>query len=381
MTAGESAALDHPVAREQNPILDDANRFKLAAFCINTSRGTSISHAESLPKATWAETTALVQAADRAGIDGVIPLARWKNTIRSERDYDRVFETFTWAAGVAALTERTAVFATVHMPLFHPAMAAKMCATVDHISNGRFALNVVAGWSENEFAMFDVVQREHDERYDYADEWIGLVKRLWEDPEAFDFEGTYLKGRVFVAEPKPLQRPHPVIMSAGGSPRGRQFAAQHADLNFVALPGFDEIPKVVAGARSDAAQWSDGNVRIFGHGYIVCADTEQEARRKFEYVSRERRDVDGTKRWVEQLMGTSRSIDILKQETLVDRAAAGFFALPLVGTPEQVVEGIQKMADGGLDGMAVSFSDYSEGLATYDEAIRPLLIEAGLRTV
>ena len=54
-------------------------------------------------------------------------------------------------------------------------------------------------------------------------------------------------------------------------------------------------------------------------------------------------------------------------------------ALPLIGTPEQVAEGMQRMADGGLDGIALTFPDYDEGLQAYEERIRPLLIDRGLR--
>ncbi len=64
---------------------------------------------------------------------------------------------------------------------------------------------------------------------------------------------------------------------------------------------------------------------------------------------------------------------------MVERAAAGYLAFPLLGTPEQVADGIQQMADAGLDGMAISFPDYEEGIATYASRIRPLLIERGLR--
>ena len=53
------------------------------------------------------------------------------------------------------------MFATIHAPLIHPVAAAKMAATVDHISNGRFAINVVAGWFKNEFEMFDTKWRDH----------------------------------------------------------------------------------------------------------------------------------------------------------------------------------------------------------------------------
>jgi dimethylsulfone monooxygenase len=376
-----ATTLDVRVQKDSNPILSDDNAFKLALFCLNTSRGSSISFAETLPKATWPESARVARAADAAGVDAIIPLARWKNTSRAGLEYDRCFETFTWAAGLAAITERAAIFATMHIPLFHPAAAAKMSATIDHISGGRFGVNLTAGWNETEFAMFGATQLDHDERYVYADEWTTTLKRLWTEDAPFDLDGTYLHGTELVSQPHPLQTPYPVIMSAGSSPAGRTFAQKHADLNFIAVPTWEMLPDLVQMARQEAHDSAGRDVKIFGHGYVVCADTEAEAKRTFEYVARERRDHDGTRAFVEALMGTSRSIDIFQHEALIDRAAAGFFALPLVGTPEQVVEGMQRMSLGGLDGMAMSFSDYDEGMSVYAEAIRPLLISAGLRTV
>src|SRR5262249_57574453 len=67
------------------------------------------------------------------------------------------------------------VFGTVHAPLFHPLIAAKEFATADHIGEGRVGVNIVVGWNEGEFDMFGVKQREHDARYDYAQEWINVV--------------------------------------------------------------------------------------------------------------------------------------------------------------------------------------------------------------
>merc|ERR1711965_219420 len=90
----------------------------------------------------------------------------------------RNFETFTWAAGLAAKTEKIGVFATFHVPTVHPVRAAKEVATIDHISGGRFGLNIVAGWNEREIAMFGVPQKDHDIRYDVADDWISLCKEL-----------------------------------------------------------------------------------------------------------------------------------------------------------------------------------------------------------
>jgi FMNH2-dependent dimethyl sulfone monooxygenase len=372
-------ALDAPVAKSTNPVLDGGD-FKLALFCLNSSRGSTVSHADTVPKATWAESVRVAAAADRAGIDAIIPLARWKNWVRGPLEYDRCFESFTWAAGLAAVTTRAAIFATVHAPLFHPLIVAKMSATVDHISGGRFGINITAGWNETEFAMFGASQREHDERYAYADEWTATLKRLWTSEEPFEMDGAYFHGRELVSQPQPLQKPYPVIMSAGSSPIGRGFAQRHADLNFLAIPSWDMLPTLTATARQEARSRFGREVRLFGHGYVVCADTESAARRRFEDVVRTRRDHEGTRALVEAMMGTSRSIDIFKNEVLIDRAAAGFFALPLVGTPEQVVAGMQRMRDGGLDGMAISFCDYDEGVACYDQAIRPLAIQSGLRS-
>src|SRR5579862_1042912 len=88
----------------QGALLGSPNKLKLAVFCANNQRGTTISHAEDTLKITWPETVRVAQAADAAGIEALIPLARWKAVKYSAPEYERVFETFSWAAGIAAAT-------------------------------------------------------------------------------------------------------------------------------------------------------------------------------------------------------------------------------------------------------------------------------------
>ena len=109
--------LDMPVPREHNPMLAPANRLKLALFCANVARGTSMSFASSLPSGQWEEVARLAKRADAAGIDGYIPLGRWKHNSRSRPQDDRFVESFTGAAALAALTRRISLFATVHVRL------------------------------------------------------------------------------------------------------------------------------------------------------------------------------------------------------------------------------------------------------------------------
>ena len=141
-------------------------------------------------------------------------------------------ETITWATGLLAHTKRLIVFGTVHAPLFHPIIAAKQFVTADHVSQGRFGLNIVVGWNEDEFQMFGVTQREHEQRYDYAQEWIDAVKMAWGPEDDFDFDGQFIKLKNVRAKPKPYGGTRPLIMNAGASPTGRAFAIRNCDAFF-----------------------------------------------------------------------------------------------------------------------------------------------------
>ena len=122
---------------------------------------------------------ALARLADEAGLDFMLPIARWKGYGGDTDFHGRSLETITWAVGLLGATKRMTVFGTVHAPLFHPLIAAKEFVTADHIGEGRVGVNIVGGWNEGEFDMFGVKQREHDARYDYAQEWIDVVKQAW----------------------------------------------------------------------------------------------------------------------------------------------------------------------------------------------------------
>ena len=91
----------------------------------------------------------------------------------------------------------------MHAPLFHPLIAAKQFVTADHVSEGRFGLNIVVGWNEDEFQMFGVTQRDHEQRYDYAQEWLDAVKLAWGPNEDFDTTASSSSSRRCAPSPSP----------------------------------------------------------------------------------------------------------------------------------------------------------------------------------
>jgi alkanesulfonate monooxygenase SsuD/methylene tetrahydromethanopterin reductase-like flavin-dependent oxidoreductase (luciferase family) len=130
--------------------MESTNRLKLGLFGANCSSGRAVTMVPERWSGSWPHCVRLAQMADRAGIEFMLPIGRWKG-YGGETDYQgATLETVTWACGLLAKTERLTMFGTVHAPL----IAAKEFVTADHIGEGRFGLNLVCGWNEGEFEMF-----------------------------------------------------------------------------------------------------------------------------------------------------------------------------------------------------------------------------------
>lgn len=372
---------DPSVANAEAPMLASANRFKLACFSTNIGQGLVMSDVDELPKATWDEQVRLVRAAEDAGFEAMIPLARWRGHGGRTNPHHRSLETFTWAAGLGALTERIQVFATFHVPTVHPVMAAKMAATIDHITHGRFGLNVVAGWQPDELAMFGASKLDHDARYAVASEWTEIVQKLWTQKGEFDYHGEFYDVPNAFSEPKPIQKPGPLLMSAGVSPAGQDFAARHCDMIFAAVENPTKTAEKVAAIKAMAAERYGRELKVFGVGHITCAETDAEAQAEYQRVIVEHGDWDAAKGTVAKLMAHSQSVDYESAEVqgLMEGVIRAFFAHPLTGSPDTIVARISEMADAGLEGMAITWNDYDAGLRQYKELLLPRLIGEGLR--
>src|SRR5579884_2704452 len=214
-----------------NPLFGP-NKLKLGIFGANLGSGCTATTAEGTLDATWPATLEVAQLADEAGIEAMVPVARWKGFGGPTNFNGDSFETYTWAAGLGAQTKTIAPFATSHVPTIHPIVAAKQATTIDHMTDGRFALNVVCGWYGDEFTMFGRPLMDHEQRYAYAAEWVEIVRRLWTAEDEFDYEGRYFRIEGGLLGPKPLQQPCPPLMNAGRSATGNRFAAKYSDIAF-----------------------------------------------------------------------------------------------------------------------------------------------------
>jgi alkanesulfonate monooxygenase SsuD/methylene tetrahydromethanopterin reductase-like flavin-dependent oxidoreductase (luciferase family) len=358
-------------------LLHSPNAFKLAVFGFNVSGGCSMTSAEGTVAVEWPESVRIAQLAEHAGFDAVIPVARWKGYGGDTNFNDRSFETLTWAAGIAAVTSRIQVFATVHVPTVHPVRAAKEAATIDHISGGRLGLNIVAGNNDSEISMFGSQLLSHVDRYAVAQEWVMLVKRLWSE-DTFDFDGKFYTAPGAHSEPKPVQRPGPLLMSAGASPTGSDFAARNADLHFIILGEPKDAEDRVASLKDHARKTYDREIKVITGVHIVCRDNEQDARDYFNYYVHEKGDWTGLRNMMEIFIPNSQGADF-RNEQIGINFVAGYGGMPLVGTPERIVASLAELATAGVDGVTVSWVDYAQGLEQYERDLLPLMRQAGIR--
>ncbi len=366
------------VDRQQtNPLLGD-QKMKLGLFGTNCSHGLIMSHAPTTYEVTWAHTKAIAQRADQIGFEAMVPVARWKGFGGSTNFNGNCFETYTWAAGLAEATERIAIASTSHLPTIHPIVAAKAATTIDHISAGRFALNLVMGWIPPEMEMFGRQQREHDERYAFGQEWIDFATKLWTEEGSFDIDSANFNGFDLEAYPKPHQAPRPVLLNAGNSPAGIDFSARNVDINFASLDTLENIKLYTDKVRAKARDDYQRDIDVMTYGLIVCRDTEQEAKDAFQQV------VDegdwGAAGNVIRIAGSgaSQSFDHAVKE-MQERFIAGWGGYPIVGTPEQVTEELGRLSAAGMGGMIMGMIDYHEELEYFGDNVMPLLKQAGLR--
>jgi dimethylsulfone monooxygenase len=361
----------------------NANALKIGLFGANCSSGRSATKVPERWSASWPDCRRLARMADEAGIDFMLPIGRWKGYGGETNFHGSTLETVTWAVGLLSATQRMTVFGTVHAPLFHPLIAAKEFVTADHVGGGRFGLNIVVGWNEGEFEMFGVSQREHDARYDFAQEWLDVVTKAWSEPDEFDFGGRFLQLKGVRAHPKPFGGTRPILMNAGSSQVGRTFALRNCDAFFVATQGsrtsLEGNAKQVAEIKR-AAQEFGREIEVYTVGQVICRPSQKEAEDYYRHAIVENADWDAIDGMLANRSITPQTIPpeeyAKKRQYFASNAVGGY---PFVGTPDRVAEELENISKAGVRGIALSFVNYLDELPYFCDEVLPRLVRLGVR--
>ena len=369
------------IGQRERAAMYSGNRLKLGLFGANCSSGRAVTTVPERWSGNWPDCLRLARMADAAGIEFMLPIGRWKG-YGGDTDYQgATLETVTWACGLLAQTRRLTVFGTVHAPLIPPLIAAKEFVTADHIGEGRFGLNVVCGWNEGEFEMFGATLRDHAARYDYAQEWLDIIKLAWSAPDDFDFDGEFFELRRVRAKPKPYGGSRPLIMNAGASPTGQSFAIRNCDALFSHISygmSLDETAGYVTRLRETARQ-AGREIDVYTVGVVTCRPTQADAEAYYRHCVVENADWSAVDLILAKKNITQENHSPADFQKARNGYAQGMGGFPVVGDPDEVANILAELSATGLRGIGISFVNYADELPYFCDEVLPRLKRMGLR--
>jgi len=302
----------------------------------------------------------VVRRADELGFD---------TTLIAERFLGPDLSAWVLASALAMVTKRIELMVAVHPGMVTPQVVAKMASSLDRVSGGRAALNIVNGWWMEEFDLFSNGGWIGDaERYPRMGEYIEVIKGLWTDSD-FNFDGAHYRahvrtaltgagGKVVMPDAgeiiaKPSRAPHPPIYAASRSGGGKALIAQHCDVWFAEYkPGHRNFEANIERMAADframdcLAAGFRRKLRYAINPQVICADTQQEAERLADEA--------------EQNAGP--------RDRMINALGAG-----LVGTPEVIAQRLRRYEAIGLDCVMLRFTPMLEGVETFGTKVMPLL--------
>jgi pyrimidine oxygenase len=327
-------------------------------------------------KPTFDLNRAIVQKAESYGFDFALSMIKLHGYGGPTEYWDYNLESFTLMAGLAAVTTRIKLFASVAVLTLPPAMVARMAVTIDSIAPGRFGVNIVSGWQKAEYDQQGLWPGDEyfGYRYDYSTEYVAVMRELWETGKS-DFKGQHFTMDDCRLLPKPS---HPItVVSAGQSDRGMKFVADYCDYNFVAAFE-DNNPQAVASTIERLKKATAGVEREIGALVlltIIADETDEKAEAKLKHYNagadvealawmsgQSRMDVKATKESTAALLSKARE------------TAKASYLQTFCGSYAKVAAYLDEIAEiDGVAGVMLTFDDFLVGIDQFGRHIQPLM--------
>ncbi len=278
-------------------------------------------------------------------------------TLIAARHLGPDLEAWTLATALAMQTRTIEIMVAAHPGIITAQMVAKMGASLDRISGGRLALNVVNGWNVEEFDTFGngAWQLTDEDRYQRMDEFIQVVKGLWTQ-DRFSFGGRFYRVTDSSLPLKTVKLPHPPLYAASRNQEGKRTIAQYCDNWFAPdLRNFRRYEETLALVRSEIADISNSAAtygRKIGFGmsaHIVCETTMEKAIAKAE------------------------QLEAYGELARYNKSAVSGLGACLVGTPDLIAERICAYEQAGLNFMLIQSNPMEEGFERFLADILPLV--------
>ena len=346
---------------------------KFAYWVPNVSGGLVVSNIEQRTDWSYDYNVRLAQAAEKNGFEYALTQIRFTAGYGAENQHESV----SFSHALLAKTEKLKVIAAILPGPWKPVLAAKQLATIDYLTNGRVAINVVSGWFRGEFDAIGEPWPEHDERYVRSEEFIRTLKGIW-TTDNYSFEGKYYQFKDYTLKPKPVQKPHIEVFQGGSSRAARDMASRVSDWYFTNGNTPAELKKQIDDIR-EKAKLNHHSVKIGVNAFIIARDTEEEAKQVLQDI------IDGANvKAVNAFGDATREAGAASKEGEGNWAKSTFedlvqyndgFKTNLIGTPQQIAERIVELKSVGVDLVLSAFLHFIEEVEYFGAKVLPLVRE------
>jgi len=276
---------------------------------------------------------------------------------------------WTTASALAAVTRRIEIIAAVKPGFRAPGVVAKMASNIDHISKGRFALNLVSAWWLPEYERLGAPVLDHDERYARSEEYIQIIKGIWTQDD-FTFTGKYHSVKEAAIAPRPVQKPHPPIYIGGTSEPGQRLGARHADVFLMNGRPPQEVREMIDRVKAFASEYGRPAPPRFGTiGFVVCRGSEEAAQREGGRLASMRSIgvIKGGDSTMAREAPTLGKTELARRLGTNNGSQCG-----LMGTPKHIAERIQAFEEAGLDTLLLQFHPPIDEMKRFADEVMPL---------
>lgn len=348
---------------------------KIGVFCPIGNNGWLLSKTAPQYKPTFELNKEIVQRAEHYGFDFALSMIKLRGFGGETEFWDYNLETFTLMAGLAAVTSKIKIYATAATLVMPPAIVARMAATIDSISQGRFGLNVVTGWQKPEYSQMNMWPGDEyfGKRYEYLSEYVQVLRELWATGES-NFKGEHFQ--MTDCQVKPTPQADMKIICAGQSDEGLAFSAQYADYNFVFGKGLN-TPTAYAAINDRLKVHTDKtgrDVSTYVLFMVIADDTDEKAMAKWQLYN-EGADLEAIS-WLQNqgakdtTSGANTNIRHMASSVSPVNINMG----TLVGSYSKVADMLDEIAEiKGTDGILLTFDDFVEGVENFGTKIQPLM--------
>ncbi|MFD0913056.1 dimethylsulfone monooxygenase SfnG [Methylophilus luteus] len=344
---------------------------KFAYWVPNVSGGLVVSNIEQRTSWDIDYNRKLAQIAEKAGFEYALSQIRFTAGYGAEFQHESV----AFSHALLAATTKLKVIAAILPGPWNPVLAAKQLATIDLLTEGRVAINVVSGWFRGEFTAIGEHWLDHDERYRRSKEFIEALKGIWTQ-DNFTYRGDFYRFSNYTLKPKPLQQPHPEIFQGGSSRAARDNAASVSDWYFTNGNTVEGIKAQIDDIREKAAA-NKHQVKIGVNAFVIARDTEEEAKAVLaEIIAKANPEA------VHAFGHEVKNAGAASPEREGNWAKSTFedlvqyndgFKTNLIGTPEQIAERIVALKAVGVDLILSGFLHFQEEVAYFGDKVLPLV--------